>query len=31
MRLSPVLTGLRTYPFVRLSEAKQALRPTAST
>ena len=25
MRLSPVLTGLRTYPFVRLSEAKQAL------
>jgi len=25
MRLSPVLTGLRTYPFVRLSEAKRAL------
>ena len=23
MRLSPVLTGLKTYPFVRLSEAKQ--------
>jgi acetylornithine aminotransferase len=25
MRLSPVLTGLRAYPFVRLNEAKQAL------
>jgi succinyldiaminopimelate transaminase len=25
MRLSPVLTGLRTYPFVRLTEAKQRL------
>lgn len=25
MRLSPVLTGLRTYPFVRVTEAKQRL------
>jgi acetylornithine aminotransferase len=25
MRLSPVLTGLRTYPFVRLTEAKRRL------
>jgi acetylornithine aminotransferase len=25
MRLSPVLTGLRTYPFVRLAEAKRRL------
>ena len=25
MKLSPVLTGLRTYPFVRLSEAKRRL------
>ena len=26
MRLSPVLAGLRTYPFVRLTEARQRLR-----
>ena len=25
MKLSPVLTGLRTYPFVRLTEAKNRL------
>jgi acetylornithine aminotransferase len=28
MRLSPVLTGLRTYPFVRLGEAVQRLQAT---
>lgn len=25
MRLSPTLTGMRTYPFVRLTEAKRRL------
>jgi succinyldiaminopimelate transaminase len=31
MRLSPVLAGLRTYPFVRLAEAKQRLLETGVT
>ena len=31
MTLSPVLAGLKTYPFVRLAEAKAGSWPPAST